>query len=104
MMKTLSRVPSILAYLYALNKYTVIKEMTTGKGYADVVFITYVPNIPAMIIELKHNRCKESAQKQIHEKKYFESLSYYSGDLLFVGIGYDEEKQTHSCRIERFVK
>ena len=37
-----------LAYLYALNKYTIIKEMTTGKGFADVVFIPYVPDIPAM--------------------------------------------------------
>ena len=24
-----------LAYIYALNCYTVIKEMTTGKGFAD---------------------------------------------------------------------
>ena len=39
-----------LAYIYALNKYTIIKEMTTGKGFADVVFIPFVPDIPAMII------------------------------------------------------
>ncbi len=93
-----------LAYLYALNKYTVIKEMTTGKGFADVVFIPYVPDLPAMIIELKHNKCAESALDQIKEKKYFDSLKDYKGGLLFVGVNYDEKDKTHECRIESFTK
>lgn len=93
-----------LAYIYALNKYTVIKEMTSGKGFADVVFVPYLPNIPAMIIELKRNSCAETAINQIKEKKYFDSLSQYSGNLLFVGINYDENTKTHECRIEEFVK
>ena len=93
-----------LAYIYALNKYTVIKEMTTGRGFADVVFIPYVPGIPAMIIELKHNKCAESALDQIKEKKYFDSLKDYKGGLLFVGVNYDEKEKTHTCRIEKFVK
>ncbi|WP_035767586.1 AAA family ATPase [Butyrivibrio sp. NC2002] len=93
-----------LAYLYALNKYTVVKEMTTGKGFADVVYIPYVPNMPAMIIELKKNKTAESAINQIKEKKYFDSLSKYSGNLLFVGINYDENSKTHTCTIESFVK
>ncbi|MBR5377066.1 MAG: AAA family ATPase [Lachnospiraceae bacterium] len=93
-----------LAYIYALNKYTIIKEMTSGKGFADVVFIPFVPDIPAMVIELKRNDCAESAINQIKEKKYFDSLSHYRGDLLFVGIDYDEKKKTHTCRIERFEK
>ncbi|MBR1743296.1 MAG: AAA family ATPase, partial [Lachnospiraceae bacterium] len=37
-----------LAYLYALNQYTIIREMTTGKVFADVVFIPFVPDMPAM--------------------------------------------------------
>ena len=93
-----------LAYIYALNKYTVIKEMTTGKGFADVVFIPFVPNIPAMIIELKRNGSAETALNQIKEKRYFDSLSAYSGNLLFVGINYDESTKTHKCKIEEFVK
>ena len=93
-----------LSYIYALNKYTVIKEMTTGKGFADVVFIPFVPNIPAMVIELKRNGSTESAINQIREKKYFASLEHYSGDLLFVGMNYDEETKTHECKIEKFEK
>ena len=93
-----------LAYIYALNKYTVIKEMTTGKRFADVVFIPFVPDLPAMVIELKHNKCAESAIDQIRDRKYYESLSGYKGNLLFVGVNYDEKDKTHECRIERFEK
>ena len=93
-----------LSYIYALNKYTILREVTTGKGFADVVFIPFVPNIPALIIELKRNGSTESAMNQIKEKRYFSSLEHYSGNLLFVGVNYDEEKKTHECRIERFVK
>ncbi len=93
-----------LAYLYALNQYTIIREMTTGKGFADVVFLPFVPDMPAMIIELKRNGSAESALEQIREKRYFSSLENYAGDILFVGINYDEGKKTHECRFERFEK
>ena len=93
-----------LSYIYALNKYTVLREVTSGKGFADVVFIPFVPNLPAMIIELKRNGSNESALNQIKEKRYFSSLEHYSGNLLFVGINYDEEKKTHECKIKQFVK
>lgn len=92
-----------LAYLYALNKYDIYKELTTGKGFADVVFVPFAKNYPALIIELKHNKSAGSALEQIKEKKYFESLKYYQGNLLFVGINYDEKEKTHSCKIEKFV-
>ena len=93
-----------LAYIYALNKYTVAREMTAGKGFVDVVFIPYVPDVPAMIVELKRNGSADSAIKQIQERRYFESLEKYSGNLLFVGINYDENTKAHSCKIERLVK
>ena len=90
-----------LAFIYALNKYTIVKEMTAGKGFADVVFIPFVENMPAMIIELKHNGSSESALNQIREKNYFSSLEHYSGKLLFVGINYDEKTKLHECKIEK---
>ena len=93
-----------LSYIYALNKYTVVKEMTAGKGFSDVTFIPFVPDIPAMIIELKRNGSAASAMDQIRKKEYFRSLEKYSGNLLFVGIDYDAESKRHSCRIQRFVK
>ena len=93
-----------LAYIYALNRYTVIKEMTSGKGFADVVFIPFYDGDPAMVIELKRNDSTESALKQIKEKKYFESLTHYKGNLLLVGINYDEKEKIHSAVIEKSEK
>ena len=93
-----------LSFIYALNKYTCIKEMTAGKGFADVVYLPIKNTDPALIIELKRNSCAETALNQIKEKKYFESLSNYTGKILFIGINYDEETKTHECKIDIFKK
>ena len=93
-----------LAYLYALNDYTIVREMTAGRGFSDVTFIPIKKENPALIIELKKNKTPLSALDQIKEKRYFDSLSHYEGNLIFVGINYDEDKKTHECRIERFKK
>ncbi len=93
-----------LAYFYANLKYTVVKEMPAGKGVADVVMIPYVPNTPALIIELKRNACELTALNQIRAKNYGNALEKYSGDLLFIGVNYDEKTKEHKCVIEKFVK
>ncbi|MBR1404734.1 MAG: AAA family ATPase [Treponema sp.] len=90
-----------LAYFYANAKYTVIKELPTGKGYADVAFVPYVPNIPAVIVELKNAKSAGSAIAQIKERKYDELLQHYRGDLLFVGINYSPDTKKHECKIEK---
>jgi hypothetical protein len=57
-----------------------------------------------MVIELKRNGSAESGLAQIRERQYFASLSHYQGNLLLVGINYDEKEKTHTCRIEHVVK
>jgi hypothetical protein len=54
-----------------------------------------------MVIELKHNKTAESALQQIKDKNYCQALNNYKGDLLFVGISYDEKTKEHNCRIEK---
>ncbi|MBR2096123.1 MAG: PD-(D/E)XK nuclease domain-containing protein [Fibrobacter sp.] len=93
-----------MAYFYANLKYTIVKECPAGKGVADVVMIPYVPNTPALVIELKRNSCEKTALTQIREKNYGAALEKYSGDLLFVGVNYDEKTKEHRCVIEKFVK
>jgi len=93
-----------LSYIYALNEYTVVREMTAGKGFADVVFIPFSKEKPAIIIELKRNTSAGNALAQIKDKKYFECLSNYNGNILFVAINYDENTKEHSCKIKRFEK
>ncbi|MBR2835932.1 MAG: hypothetical protein IKE43_09545 [Coriobacteriales bacterium] len=65
--------------------------MTSGKGFADVVYIPLKQTDPALIIELKRNGSTQSALDQIIQKRYFDSLDQYTGNLLFVGINYDEK-------------
>ena len=90
-----------LAYFYANTRYTLIKELPTGKGYADLVLVPYLPNIPALVIELKHNKSTESAIEQIKKRNYCQALDQYYDNLLFVGINYDEKTKEHTCKIER---
>ena len=92
------------AYFYATSRYTIISELPAGKGYADVVFIPYIPNVPAMIVELKRNQSTGAALQQIESKQYFNVLDKYQGDLLLVAVNYDEKTNAHVCEIKRFVK
>ena len=89
-----------LAYIYARNHYTMIREMPTGKGFADIVLIPYRDK-PAMIIELKWNQDVETALTQIKEKKYPEGLEKYKDNLLIIGISYDKKTKKHTCHIEK---
>ncbi|MBR6105056.1 MAG: AAA family ATPase [Paludibacteraceae bacterium] len=93
-----------LAYFYANTRYTLVKELPTGKGYADLVLVPYLPNIPALVIELKHNKSAESALEQIKKRNYCQALDQYYDNLLFVGINYDEKTKEHTCKIERVEK
>ncbi|WP_027089548.1 AAA family ATPase [Thomasclavelia saccharogumia] len=90
-----------IAYIYARNHYTIIREMPSGKGYADMVFIPK-DDKPAMIVELKWDQEAKTAINQIKEKKYYYELEKYLDDLLLVGISYDKKTKKHSCIIERY--
>ena len=90
-----------IAYIYARNHYTIIREMPSGKGYADMVFIPK-DDKPAMIVELKWDQEVETAIDQIKEKKYYYGLEKYLDDLILVGISYDKKSKKHSCIIERY--
>lgn len=103
---SLSSVLSI-AYLGALQYYfKPIREMPTGRGFADLVFIPKkeFPDVPAMILELKWNQAAETALRQIKEKKYDSILDSYHGNVLLVRINYDKKSKSHDCIIEQLVK
>ncbi len=89
-----------IAYIYARNHYTIIREMPTGKGFADMVFIPYHDK-PAMIVELKWKQDVQTAITQIKEKKYPKELEKYKDNLLIIGITYDQQTKKHTCCIEK---
>jgi len=91
-----------LALYSASDYYTIIRELPTGKGYADMVFIPRETHAdkPAMVVELKWNKDVEGAIEQIKKKNYTSSLEAYQGNLLLVGINYDKTEKIYTCIIE----
>ena len=90
-----------LAYYYAKSCYTIVNELPGGKGYADVAFIPYKPDVPAIIIELKKDDTVDAAISQIRERRYPEALEKYRDNLILVAITYDSKTKEHRARIEK---
>ena len=90
------------AYIVCIDYYLKVEELPTGHGIADVVFIPKRDtSFPAMIVELKWNDTADSAIAQIKDRNYPAILNGYGGELVLVGINYDQKTKNHSCRIER---
>ena len=92
-----------LAFYFAREYYTMIRELPTGKGFADICLIPRKIHMdkPAVIIELKWDKSASGAIAQIKEKKYIDALSEYQGNLLLAGINYDKKIKKHTCLIEK---
>ncbi|MBR6600071.1 MAG: PD-(D/E)XK nuclease domain-containing protein, partial [Oscillospiraceae bacterium] len=92
-----------MAYFTAPAYYTVIRELPTGKGFADIALIPRADsgNKPAMIIELKYDKTADTAIRQIKEKRYAGKLKGYGEDVLLVGVNYDKESKKYECVIEK---
>lgn len=97
-----------IAYLSSMQYYfKPVRELPTGRGFADFIFIPkpeYIQDYPALVIELKWNQSARTAMEQIKEKKYPESLQKYTGNILLVGVNYDKKTKEHQCMIERYEK
>ena len=96
-----------LAYYSARKDYRLIRELPSGKGYADVVFLPLPSaNKPALVIELKYDKTVNAAIQQIKDRHYTQALEGYAGEILAVGINYDRDdaNKRHSCAIERLEK
>ncbi len=96
-----------LAYYSARKDYKIIRELPTGRGFADVVFLP-LPHTgkPALVVELKYDRSAAAAIRQIKDRHYTQTLEGYTGEILLVGAAYNKNDQNkpHSCVIERLFK
>ena len=99
-----------LAYYAAQGYYTDIKELDTGKGYADLVYLPspHFADKPVLLIELKYGKGTDAAMDQVRKKEYLARLGHYKGNILVVGINYDKDVPStnpshkhHTCRIEK---
>lgn len=91
-----------LAFYFAREYYTIVREMPAGKGFADICLIPRKlhGDKPAVVIELKKDKDAKGAIVQIKEKQYVKALEEYQGNLLLVGINYGKDKK-HTCVIEQ---
>jgi hypothetical protein len=91
-----------LAYYTSQKDYMRVRELPTGKGFADIVLIPR-PNCnkPAVVLELKYDQSADTAIAQIHDKRYAGMLKDFAGEVVLVGINYDKATKKHECRIEK---
>ena len=94
-----------MAYFTAPAYYTVIRELPSGKGYADIAMIprSDTRDMPPILVELKYNKDADSAIKQIHERRYTGALKAVDDEIIVVGVNYDPKTKVHECVIERVV-
>ncbi len=99
---SLANVIAISLFLSTTNTYNVVRELPTGKGYADLVYLPKPGvNKPALLIELKFDKSAQTAITQIKEKNYLQFFKNYKVEVLLVGINYSKDTKTHQCIIER---
>lgn len=95
-----------LAYYSARKDYRIIRELPTGRGFADVVFLP-LPSSgkPALVVKLKYDGSADTALLQKKDRRYTQALEGYAGEILLVGISYDKDNKNkpHSCVIEKMV-
>ncbi len=90
-----------LAYFSAISHYKIFRELPSGKGFADMVFIPVSPaRYPAIVVELKYDSSAQAAIDQIKNKAYPTSLSGFSKKIILVGISYDRHSASHNVLIE----
>ena len=93
----------LMAYYSASAWYLPpVMELPSGRGFADIVYLPRKHvNRPALLIELKWKKSAGGAIAQIRDRNYADWMKEYTGDILLIGINYDEKKG-HECVIEAY--
>ncbi len=93
-----------LAFYYAREYYTMVRELPSGKGYADICMIPRKNSVdkPAIILELKWNQNADTAIAQMKRNHYPEGLEEYKDNMILCGINYDKKGKRHECMIEKY--
>lgn len=91
-----------LAYISAIDEYATVEELASGRGYADLVYLPKRGSaLPALLIELKWNKPVCAAIEQIKHRDYPAVLRHWHGEIVLVGVSYDEKTGEHEALIER---
>ncbi len=95
-----------MAFYSAQKYYTTIPE----RRHVDLAYLPSPkhPDKPALLIELKYDKTRQTAVDQIRDRNYPQKFEHYKDNILIIGINYDKqvsntgtEYKHHSCRIEK---
>lgn len=93
--------------LYAARQwYTIVRELPSGKGFADLVLVPRraFADKPAVVAELKWDMDADTAIEQIRRRDYPAVLADWladGGHVVLAGVSYDRRTREHACKIER---
>ena len=91
-----------MAYISCVDQYARVEELPSGHGLADVAYLPKRRSaLPAMVVELKWSKDAEGAISQMKNRNYSSIPAALAGEVVLVGINYDESTKAHSCKIER---
>ena len=78
-----------LAYYSARRYYTRIRELPSGRGFANLVFVPEkrYADKPALVVELKWNKSAEGAISQIKEKNMWEEKNLKNSRIFVFQLG-----------------
>jgi hypothetical protein len=90
-----------LAYYAAITDYEIFRELPTGKGFADMVFVPVAGSVfPAIVVELKWDKSAKGAIDQIKNKEYPQKLRRFSREIVLLGINYDKDAKDIKYDVE----
>ena len=89
-----------ISYYNCKQYYNIKKEDSSTLRRADLTFIPYDNTHMPIIVELKVNSSPNEAISQIKFREYYNSLGDYHGDVLLLGISYNDKTLKHDSKIE----
>ncbi len=91
------------AYFTAIKDYTILPELNTGRGRADIFFLPRKHcSKPALLVELKFDKSSNEAIQQIREREYGVEFKDFKDNIIIVGINYNKDENKHTCKIEKY--
>ncbi len=88
------------ALVAAVDEWTVVDELPSGHGYADVAYLPRRDSgRPALLVELKWDAPVRAAVDQVLDRDYPQVLRDLGVPILVMAVTYDAKTKEHSCRI-----
>ena len=90
------------AFIYVVGRFTIREEYSSDISAAVLSCIPYKDtNFPVIMIEYKASDSHDCLIEYIKGEKYATDMKSFAGNIILVGINYDEKTGKHTCTIER---